>query len=358
MHTIKNRKNDNYYTGVGCALFFVSAFCILGCSSMASQGALNGLKIACYIIIPNLFPFTVLSVFFQKSGALLWVGAKLNKFSKAIFKLSGTEFSVVFLSLLGGYPIGAKLTDELYRLGEIDKTTAKKLLRFSVNPSPAFIISVVGAKLLNSISVGIILFISNLISCLILNSFFTKKRKSKEKAPTLKENLPLSDAFVESVFSAAKITINICAFVVLFSAIAEILKLALKGNFLYSVLCPLLEISFGVNKVAEIGIPAHAYSFLLCFGGISTLCQVKQTANTLNPTFKHLIFYRLIHGITATVISFIIFKIFPKSSQVFSNVTEVKLAEYPLFLPSVMLIVFSVLFLFFFSNPSNKAKEI
>ncbi len=353
MYTIKSERKRSYFSGTGCILFFVSAFCVLGCSSATSNGAINGLKIACYVIIPSIFPFTVCSVFFQKSGGLLWLSDKLNKFTKNIFRLSGTEFSVVFISLLGGYPIGAKIADELYESGEIDKSTGEKLLRFCINPSPAFIISIVGIKILNSFGAGIIIFISNLTACLILNGLFNKKREIKTEKYTTKQNTTVSDAFVESVYSAAEITINICAFVVLFSSVAEVLRLYLNGGLAYSYLCPLLEISFGINEIGSIGIPAHAYSFLLCFGGISTLCQVKQTAANIKPTFKYLIFYRLIHGFLATVISFSLFKIFPKSSQVLSNVTEVKLAEYPLFLPSVMLIIFSVLFLTFTSKPQT-----
>ena len=353
MYAIKSERKKGYFSGGGCVLFFISAFCILGCSSATSNGAINGLKIACYIIIPSIFPFTVCSVFFQKSGGLLWLSSKLNKFTNTVFRLSGTEFSVVFISLLGGYPIGAKIADELYKSGEIDKSTCEKLLRFCINPSPAFIISVVGIKILNSFLAGVILFVSNLTACLILNGFFTVKKDKKPEKHTVKQNITLSDAFVESVYSATEITINICAFVVLFSSVAEVLKLALNGSLVYSYLCPLLEISFGINEIGSLGIPAHAYSFLLCFGGISTLCQVKQTAINIKPTFKFLIFYRLIHSFFATAISFILFKIFPESSQVLSNVTEVKLAEYPLFLPSVMLIIFSVLFLTFTSKPQT-----
>ncbi|MBQ9919486.1 MAG: hypothetical protein IJO49_01530, partial [Clostridia bacterium] len=236
MYTIKSKRNSGYYSGTGCVLFFISAFCILGCSSAASHGALNGLKIACYIIIPSIFPFTVCSVFFQKSGGLLWVSGKLNKITKAIFNLSGTEFSVILLSLLGGYPIGAKITDELYRTNVIDKSTSKRLLSFSVNPSPAFIISVVGGSVLNSVSAGVMLFISNLTACFILSRLFTLKPKKKtvQISMPISSEVSVSDAFVESVRSAAEITINICAFVVLFASVAEILKLALSGSLLYS----------------------------------------------------------------------------------------------------------------------------
>lgn len=338
----------------GCILFFVAAVCILGCSSATSKGAVNGLKISSSVIIPSLFPFTVCSVFFEKSGGLLWLSNRLDKFARLIFKISGTEFSVILLSLLGGYPIGAKIADELYLSGKINKQTAKRLLRFSVNPSPAFFISVAGINLFKSALAGVILFISNLTACLILNRLFVSKNTNtnKGKAVTYQgENF--SDSFVKSVLAGTEITINICAFVVLFSAIAEIIKTVPIDFKAYSLLAPFLEISFGINEISKIGIPAPFYGFLLSFGGTSTICQVKQAAKNISPSFLYIIFYRIIHALTTLIISLILFKLFPLNSEVFSNNVDITFTEYPLFMPSVMLIIFSVLFLFVLSSPKT-----
>ena len=352
MLTFKKHTKTNYEGLAGFVLFFISAFCILGCSSAASKGALNGLKIASSVIIPALFPFTVCSVFFQKSGGLLWISGKLNRVTNLFFNLTGTEFSVILISLLGGYPIGAKITDELFLSGLIEKSVAQRLLRFCVNPSPAFFISVVGMNIFNSFEVGVILFVSNTISCIILNCIFTRKKNIKDLPEySTAEKSAISDAFVKSVYCAAEITINISAWIVLFSAIAGIIKNAFSSYGLYSLICPFLEISFGINEINKIALPTHFYSFLLSFGGVSTLCQVKQSASSLNPSFLYILFHRIIHGVTATLISALIFKIFPQTNTVFSNNVQIKSVKFAMFLPSVMLIIFSVLFLFVLSSP-------
>jgi len=349
------KTNSFHYQGfMGCIMFFLAAVCILGSASATSYGALKGLKISSAVIIPSLFPFTVFSVFFQKSGGLLYVGKGINKVTYRILRLNGTEFSVMLISLLGGYPIGSKIIDELYNSKQISKDTANKLLKFCINPSPAFFISVVGINLLKSKSAGLMLLISNTLVCFILNIFNNiKKYDNKSFTATMPtQTKSISDAFVESVFSGAQIIINICAWVTLFSAISEIINQLFQNNFIYSFICPFLEISFGINEIGKIDIPAYFYSFFLSFGGISTICQVKESAKNLKPPFLKILFYRVIHGIFATFISFWVFKIFPRTTEVFSNGTEIKLAEYPLFFPSVMLLIFSVLFLMFLS-PQN-----
>lgn len=352
MPTIKQSPKN---TGLkNCLLFFVAAICILGFSSNVSSGAMTGLKISSSVIIPSLFPFTVCSVFFQKSGGLLWLGNKLNKITTKLLKITGTEISVIFLSLMGGYPIGAKIADELYLNGDLDLFSAKKLLRFSVNPSPAFYISVVGIHIFKSFSVGVILFISNLLACFTLNCLFLNKNNftTLKKYAIKGENF--SDCFVASVISGAEITINICSFIILFSAIIEIVKLLPIKFETCCFISPLLEISFGINEISKLGVPTYLYSFFLSFGGLSTICQVKQSAKNIKPTFLYLFFYRFIHSIFSTLITMMLLKIFPIHSEVFSNGTEIKFTEYPLFIPSVMLIIFSAMFLFVLSSPKQK----
>lgn len=355
MNIIKKQTLNNTYGIGGCIMFFASAICILSSASATSKGAFEGLKICSNIIIPSLFPFTVLSILFQKSGGLLWLGKFFDKTTFMIFGLSGIEFSVLLLSLVGGYPVGAKIINELYKSGEISKSKGEALLKFCINPSPAFFISALGVNILKNKIAGYILLIANTVACFILNMILMKSKKadsSQTKQIVLtKENF--SDSFVQSVFEGAKIILNICAFVTLFSSITEILKPVFTNPKIYSLFCPILEISFGINKIKNSGLPIHFYSFFLAFGGISTICQIKQVANVLKPSFLKLAFYRTLHGGLASIISFALFKIFPQSALVFSNGTEIIFSGYTLFYPSIMLIVFSVLFLMFLS-PNNK----
>lgn len=287
----------------------------------------------------------------------MWISKKAEKVSLPLLRCRGTDFSVMLLSMLGGYPIGAKMANELYKQGGISHKDAKRLLMFSVNPGPAFIIAIVGGNILKSNAAGFILFASNTLACIMLNLFLnilSKENKTKKEF-TVYEKMNISDAFVESVYEGTRVIINICAFVTLFSCIAEIMKPALIKMNSYSLVCPLLEISFGINEVAEIGLKPYFYSFLLSFGGLSTICQIKQAGENIAPPFGSIIISRIIHGITATAFSYVLFKIFPISQSVISNGVDVKF-EYPLFIPSIVLLIFAVMFLMFLNQQKEKNK--
>ena len=351
-----NAKNFDNLSGVfGFTLFIAAAAAILGFPSVTSMGAFEGLKISSNIIIPALFPFTVMSLFLVKSGGLFIIGQKANPLTQKLLGIGGTEFAVMIISLLGGYPVGAKTISELKSTNQIDCFCAKNLLKYCANPSPAFFINIVGINILGSKTAGIILLVSNAAACIGLNIInFKFAGLQKQSAKNEYKKTPLSAAFVESVTEGAKIIIGISAFVVLFSSIAAVAKNIIENNILYSLLCPFLEISFGITEVANVGIPPAFYSFLLCFGGLSTICQIKQASGEIKVGLGFIILHRIVHGITATAVAFLLFKIFPVAKETISNGVSVNLGQMPLFLPSVALIIFAVVFLLFVNGENKK----
>ena len=348
MEIIKKKVNIMSPGFLEVIFFILASATILGFPSITSAGALEGLKISARIIIPALFPFTVISLFLVKSSALDFLSIKINKITNKLIKLDGNEFTVIVLSLLGGYPVGAKLAEGLYKTGKISLHRAKRLMRFAINPSPAFFITVVGINIFKNKEIGIILFASNLLSCLIL-SCFNSSKTLENASPQFKQkkHLSFSEAFVESVADGAKTILIISAFVTFFGAVAFALKSVISNPVIYGTICPVLEISFGATEFLKTGLPPYLFSFILSFGGISTICQVKQAAGIINLKFSFLVFYRIIHGIFSAIISFVLFKIFPIATETISNGVEIKPAALPLFWPSVFLIIFSALFLMF-----------
>lgn len=347
---ITPNKNTYRLKGFTVILLFIAATAaILGNPSVSSKGAFEGLKLCSSVIIPSLFPFTAVALFFEKSGTLKWFGEKIEPFTFKIFGMNGSVFSAMILSLIGGYPVGAKIADSLNRSGSVSKEDAKLLLRYCVNPGPAFFISVIGADVLKSQKAGIILFIANLSACLLLNTVIFKRKSKKAEyfKPDPQTKIELTGAFVESVHDAAFVLMGICAWVTLFSSVCAILNSVMDNSYIFAVVSPLLEITFGSVQVAKIGVSPWLYSLLLSFGGLSTLCQVKQAAQSIDLSIFKIGFFRLVHGAVATVISFTLFKLFPITKEVISNGTEIIFSGFPMFLPSIALLIFAMLFLIF-----------
>ncbi len=341
--------NANISIFSAIVLFVTAATVILANPSTAAKGAADGLKLSIAVVIPALFPFTVVALFFEKSGALCWLGNKLHNLFFTLFGISGNGGTVLLLSLLGGYPIGAKLLGNMHDKNLIYTEETKLLLRFCINPSPAFCLAYIGEALLKSRTAGLYFLIANTLSCLMLTALFGNlrlKNKDYKVVQTTQKTakIPLTTAFIESVADSANIVLSITAWVTLFSCISSLLE-PLLPQTAHATLSPLLEITFGATEVCKIGIPLYMFSILLAFGGFSTLCQVWQAAGNLHPEFSFLFFNRILHGSVAALISAVLFYFFPTTMPVWSNGTEVHF-KIPQILPaSVAFLLMSIIFL-------------
>ena len=132
-------------------------------------GVINGILLCGRVIIPSLFPFTMCVLFIDKSNILKRL-EPLSFLTNKLFGLSGELFSIMLLSLIGGYPIGAKLLNESVNAGKISQETARNMLNYCVNGGPAFIVAAVGSGILNSKKIGTILLLSHISATLVICS--------------------------------------------------------------------------------------------------------------------------------------------------------------------------------------------
>ena len=91
-------------------------------------------------VFPSLFPFMAACGILLRIGAAERIGRFLTPLMKPLFGLSGIAAFPFFLGILSGYPMGAKITAQLYENKQIDLDEAQHILTFSNNPGPLFLI--------------------------------------------------------------------------------------------------------------------------------------------------------------------------------------------------------------------------
>ena len=298
-------------------LFILSAITILFIvfSFDAKNGAKNGLTLAEGVIVPSLLPLLIIFNLVLKTGAGSIIEKIFSPITEKIFRLPKSTSSAIIFGLIGGYPTGAILTDNLYNNGDIDKETAKRLLRFNVNGGVAFIITAVGTVVLKSEKAGIILFVSTTISSLII-AFLSSFRYEKIKcSDTSYNSMPIGEALNESVEISIKSVLNISAYVIMFSAVNEIAKLP-------SFIMPFIEITNGiVNNHKSFSIPEIA--FLLAFAGFCIHFQLLTIIKKVKMKYYDFLFWRIAHSVLSYFVCKVILYFFPIQLAVFSNVTEI-----------------------------------
>ena len=179
------------------------------------NGISNGLVLCANVIIPSVFPFCVLSL-------MLFNLIRLNGSRLPILNIDSNIFLIIIMSMIGGYPAGAKLISTSYNKGGIDKLTANILLLFCVNAGPSFVISAIGYSAFSSTKIGILLYLSHIVSTIEIFLFFRKRLTNVKVKPMIPTRF--SDTFVISVSEASKTMIIICAYVIFFSGILSVIK--------------------------------------------------------------------------------------------------------------------------------------
>ena len=127
------------------SLLFLSSlllfFCLLIFPARTFFYACEGVNLWFHTILPSLLPFLILTSLLLETGAARRISARAEVFFQTVFGLSPAGFYALFLGLFCGFPMGARITAQLYEAEEIDRTAACYLLTFCSSPSPAFLSS-------------------------------------------------------------------------------------------------------------------------------------------------------------------------------------------------------------------------
>lgn len=286
---------------------------------ICKNGINKGVLICSNVIIPSLFPFMVCVLIIMK----LNITPNGKIFSAVIYKIFGQTnemFFTMIFSMIGGYPTGCKLINELYIQNKIDKKTAEYMQLYCVNAGPAFIISAVGSGILKSKEIGFILFSAHIIATFVIAisiSHFTRKRIKTEKIKNNNKSnfLSISDIFVSSTADASKSMLSICSFIILFSVINSYLVYFSRNNSILKNIVYFVEITFGITKTNNI----LFISFLLGFSGISIWFQLMAISKDVKIKLKPFCFARIIHGLISSAITGFLLKTFKITVQTIKN---------------------------------------
>ena len=196
------------------------------------------------VVLPSLLPFFIASELLLRMGGAHLLGYFLNPIMRPLFHLPGSAGVALVLGYTAGFPTGAAITTGLYREGLCTKEESERLLAFTNNASPLFIIITVCTTILNRPQLGIFLAIVHYSLNLLLGIFLGICSRKKQALPlanqgTLQGSAPSS--FLAVLPQSALPFGTICK-----EAVSKSLaNLAVIGGFMaaFSVLITMLHIS-------------------------------------------------------------------------------------------------------------------
>ena len=327
-------------------LFLLFTISILIFSNSNLVAVKSGINLWATSVVPSLFPFFVATELLMHTNIVYYIGNLLNRFMKPLFNIRGEGAFAFIMGIISGYPIGAKIATNFRKNNICTKEECERLLSFTNNSGPLFIIGTVGILMFKNTTIVILLFITHILACISVGIIFRfwKKNKQSElynlknssKINTKKEVSfsNLGEVLAESITSSISTILLIGGFVVIFSSIISILQssgilnlistclspiansLNIDTTFISSILTGILEITNGINSISniackKISINIIITAFLLGFGGISVLLQVWSITSKTDLSIKPYIYGKIIQGFLAGFYTYILINIFP-----------------------------------------------
>lgn len=345
-----------------CVIFIL---CLIISSKTAVSSAAKGLNLWLNIVFPSLFPFFVASYLLNGTGFIRAVGILLEPIMRPLFNVPGCGSFTFAMGITSGYPVGAKITSEMRKDKLLTKTEAERLLAFTNNSGPLFIVGAVAVGMFKMPQLGIFLLVCHIAACITVGilfrfygrdkgsydfkkyngqllSRFKKELLSSSKGPQTNFGILLGNAIKDSVM----MMLAIGGFIILFSVIINLLldigiirrvsavisailtPFGVSYDIVASIISGLFEITTGTNMASKVtGVTIEqqlaATSFIIGWAGLSVHSQVLSIVSETDISVKPYFLGKFLQGVFSGVYTFIGLKavgyLFPGSRPVFAR---------------------------------------
>ena len=270
----------------------------------------EGLRLAITRVIPTAVPFMLISDIFR--ALVSTEDVPLIGVLGRLFGLSRASATALLPGNACGFPLGGKLTSELYHDGVIARDEAERLIAYSSNPSPSFVIAAVGGGMLGDSKLGIMLLICIYLATLLSAQFFRSNTGNVLYSP---KNTRQKYDFVLSVRSAGTACLSLTGFIVTFSVISGIIEGYVSYKPLKAILIAITEVTGASNYFAlEAGLSTPlalaAVAFSLGFGGLSVLFQTAGFAKGAELSMRKYFVIKLVEGIFSAGLALVGYHLF------------------------------------------------
>lgn len=323
---------------------FLFTICLFFFSSNNLVAAREGLSLWATSVVPSLFPFFVATELLSQTSMPYILGRIFNIFMRPMFNVGGEGSFAFIMGLISGYPVGAKIACNFRNNNILPKVECERLLSFTNNSGPLFIIGTVGISMFGNSAIGLLLLITHIFACITVGFIFRfwngslkKTSRSVSLMSTSMDTISFSslgESIANSISNATSTILMIGGFVVMFSVIISIFKtshllnmvstfftpwlnfLHIPSTFVNPFITGILEITNGISLIATINIKAISVniiltSFLLGFGGISVFLQVLSITSKTDLSIKPYLIGKILQGFIAGFYTYLFIQIFP-----------------------------------------------
>ena len=270
----------------------------------AKEGVHSGMQVCMQSAVPSLLPFLIISKYL--SGSLYGMHNPLLAGIGALCGIPKGLESILGVSLIGGYPVGAQIIADAWEKHYIDRKTAQRMLGFCNNAGPAFIFGVC-AVLFSAPGIGWLIFMIQLLSAILCGIIIPGKKAAVSKI--VQEG---STSFVSNLNSAIRSMAGICGWIICFRVVLSYIEryFPMENETSTAILYGVFELVNGTMAIRMI--PSEAARFIvlngmLSFGGLCVWMQTAAASKGLS--LKSFCFSKIFQSLISVVLAVIIWSV-------------------------------------------------
>jgi sporulation integral membrane protein YlbJ len=345
-------KNFSAWTTIAMAAGMMAvAFLMLAYPSQSLAAALRGLAIWWDILFPALLPFFVIAELMLGFGVVHFFGALFDPMMRPLFRVPGIGGFVMAMGFASGYPVGARLTAQLWEQRLVNRDEGERLVAFTTSSDPIFLIGAVSVGFFHNVGLAVVLAAAHYGSGLIIG-LLMRFHGSKEQTPVenvssgpllrralramhqarISDGRSFGEMLRDALQSSLKLILVVGGLVVFFCVFLEVLTLSGVMDGLYgavsfalqaagippelsqAVVGGLFEVTMGAKAAAAAGAQLTLASkvaiaaFVLSWSGLSVHAQIVSLLNRTNLRYLPFAAARLVHALMASALVFVLWK--------------------------------------------------
>ncbi|MFC6331783.1 sporulation integral membrane protein YlbJ [Paenibacillus septentrionalis] len=332
-------------------LSFIILFLMVLFPSQALTASLRGLEIWWEVLFPALFPFFVISELMLGFGVVHFFGKILDPLMRPVFRIPGIGGFVVTLGYISGYPVGARLTAQLYEQNLLNRREGERLVAFTTSSDPIFLIGAVAIGFFGQAELAVVLAAAHYIGALLIGllmRFHDRRSERTEVQPTatiksfsykqtllhqamramhqarLLDGRPFSVILQQAISSAIRMMIVVGGLVVFFSVVLQLLSdgqvltmliialqelfhmLGISPSVAEAIIPGLFEVTLGAQQASLASLPLQHQAAIavaiLSWGGLSVHAQVASLLSQTTIRYLPFLASRFIHSVLSVML--------------------------------------------------------
>ena len=320
----------NQKTILGLALLLIILMLVINPKKYINS-CYNGLVVWVKNVLPSLFPFLICTKILTELNFFDKFTKLLSKPTKSIFKTPKIASFVFIISIVSGYPVGAKVISDLYKQKIISNKTANKLTTFCSTSGPLFIIGTVGTSLFGRTLIGYLMLLSHILASLVNGIFYRNKFVDSyelEYQSTEQSNFNkiISESMKNSILSVLVVGGFITIFYIIIDILIDIKVVTFLANIIdnllsplniqigESIVCGIVEVTRGCIVLSQSSasnlVKCVVGAGLISFSGFSIHFQSLAFLSECNINTKFYFLQKITHTIFTIIIAFILGSLF------------------------------------------------